>query len=91
MIKSELIERIAKQARIDEQTADKVVNALIKKMFDAIAKGERIEVRGFGSFSVKSYQPKIGRNPRTGERVSIPVRHRILFKAGLELKNRVQN
>ena len=91
MIKSELIERIAKQIQINEQTADKVVNALIKKMFDAIAKGERIEVRGFGSFSVKSYQPRIGRNPRTGERVTIPVHHRILFKAGLELKNRVQN
>lgn len=72
MTKSELIEQLyKKQTYLPFQDVERVVNALVNKMTEALGAGERIEIRGFGSFSLRHHEPRMGRNPRTGETVSI--------------------
>lgn len=92
MIKSELIERLYKnQPYLNQRDVEQVVNCLVNKMSEGLGSGERIEIRGFGSFSVVEHRARQGRNPRTGEPVSLPKRHSVRFKAGLELAQRVRN
>lgn len=92
MIKSELIEQLSKkQIYLPFQDVERAVNMLVNKMSDALGSGERIEIRGFGSFSLVEHRARQGRNPRTGEAVSIPKKHSIRFKAGLELAKRVRD
>jgi integration host factor subunit beta len=75
MIKSELIEQLyKKQTYLPFQDVERVVNALVNKMSEGLGSGERIEVRGFGSFSLVERLPIMGRNPRTGEPVALPLR-----------------
>ena len=89
MNKSGLIDELAKRTQITNKRADLIVNILFQSMKEALSKEERIEIRGFGSFSVKTYKPYQGRNPRTG--AEIEVRSKLLpyFKVGKELKKRV--
>ncbi len=90
MTKSELIEQLyKKQTYLPFQDVERVVNALVNKMTEALGTGERIEIRGFGSFSLVERLPIMGRNPRTGEPVALPKRHSVRFKAGLDLRQRV--
>jgi integration host factor subunit beta len=90
MTKSELIAMLAnKQPHLQQKDVDLAVNNIVQVLTTAIASGERIEIRGFGGFSTKSRQPRIGRNPKTGESVSLPNRQAVHFKAGLDLKKRV--
>ena len=92
MIKSELIEQLyKKQTILPFQDVERAVNTLVNKMADALGSGERIEIRGFGSFSLVERLPMMGRNPRTGEPVSLPKRHSVRFKAGLDLAQRVMD
>ena len=92
MIKSELIEQLyKKQTHLPFQDVESVVNALFNAMVEALGTGQRIEVRGFGSFSLVLHPARMGRNPRTGETVSVPKKHSIRFKAGLELAQRVND
>jgi integration host factor subunit beta len=92
MIKSELITAIArKQSYLAEPEVELVVKCLVNKMAGALSTGQRIEIRGFGSFSLVERLPMIGRNPRTGEPVSLPKRYSVRFKAGLELSQRVRD
>jgi len=92
MTKSELIEKLyKKQQYLNQQDIELAVKCLIDKMTDALGTGERIEIRGFGSFSLVERLPIIGRNPRTGEPVSLPKRHSVRFKAGLDLAQRVKD
>lgn len=92
MIKSELIEQLyKKQPYLNQRDVEQVVNCLVNKMAEALSSGERIEIRGFGSFSLVERLPMMGRNPRTGEPVSLPKRHSVRFKAGLELRQRVDD
>ena len=92
MIKSELIEQLyKKQTLLPFQDVERAVNTLVNKMADALGSGERIEIRGFGSFSLVERLPMMGRNPRTGEPVSLPKRHSVRFKAGLDLAQRVMD
>jgi integration host factor subunit beta len=92
MIKSELITAITqKQPYLNQQDIEQVVKCIVNKMTEALGSGDRIEIRGFGSFSLVERLPSIGRNPRTGERVSLPKRHSVRFKAGLELAKRVRD
>ena len=65
------------------------VNALLRQMSDELAAGERIEVRGFGSFTLHFREPRIGRNPKTGEAVALPARYAPHFKPGNKLRTRV--
>jgi len=90
MTKSELIELIArKQDQFSQKDVELAINHIIEVMIDSLAAGERIEIRGFGSFSIHHRQPRIGRNPKTGEKVSLPARRVPHFKPGKLLRERV--
>ena len=90
MTKSDLIAALAsEQKSLSERDVDLAVKALLQQMSDALASGKRIEIRGFGSFSLHYRAPRIGRNPKTGEAVAIPGRYVPRFKPGKELSERV--
>ncbi|HIP53825.1 MAG TPA: integration host factor subunit beta [Chromatiales bacterium] len=92
MTKSELIEVIAKaQSHLAYRDIELAVKCLIEEMSQALASGERIEIRGFGSFSLHYRPPRIGRNPKTGETVALSGKHVPYFKPGKELRDRVNN
>ncbi|MBS3785952.1 MAG: integration host factor subunit beta [Gammaproteobacteria bacterium] len=90
MTKSELIELIAeKQVHLPHRDVELAVKALVEQMSEALSTGERIEIRGFGSFSLHHRPPRIGRNPKTGEPVALPGKHVPHFKPGKEMRERV--
>ena len=89
MNKSELIEKLALKGGINTMQAEEVVNLIYKKMRDTMVNGGRIEIRGFGSFVVKEYDAYQGRNPKTGEKISVPSKKLPFFKVGKELKERI--
>jgi integration host factor subunit beta len=90
--KRDLIEEVAQQyPRFSRRDAEVIVNAVFDSMTDALAKGERIEIRGFGSFIVKQRPAREGRNPRTGTVVSVTSKKVPLFKVGKELRLRVDD
>jgi integration host factor subunit beta len=90
MMKSELIERIArKQSHLAYKDIELAVKSLLEKMSNSLSSGERIEIRGFGSFSLHYRPPRAGRNPKTGSSVSLPGKYVPHFKPGKELRERV--
>ncbi len=90
MTKSELIEAIAtKQTQLTQKDIDSAVKTILEHMAQSLEKGERIEIRGFGSFSLHFRPPRVGRNPKTGEAVQLPAKHVPHFKPGKELRDRV--
>jgi integration host factor subunit beta len=91
MNKSQLIERIAKEEGITIKNAASVVNVVFDSMSDSLAKGDRVEIRGFGSFKVKSYNSYQGRNPKTGEIIQVKEKKLPYFKVGKEMKERVDS
>lgn len=91
MTKSELIEAMSRsQNHLDQKDVDLAVKTLLEIMSAALAEGERIEIRGFGSFSLHHRPPRIGRNPKTGEPVALPEKYVPHFKPGKELRERVK-
>lgn len=92
MTKSELIETLARrQPHLAFADVELAVKALLEHMSQSLASGERIEIRGFGSFSLHYRPPRIGRNPKTGEAVALPGKYVPHFKPGKELRERVNN
>ncbi len=89
MTKSELIESFAERAKRPKKQAEEIVNSIIASLTQSILKEDRIEIRGFGSFSIKDYKPYRGRNPKTGETVQVKAKKSVHFKVGKELKERV--
>ncbi len=89
MNKSQLIEALAKAENLSLKKAEEVVNIVFGDMEDALVRGERIEIRGFGSFKVKHYGSYQGRNPKTGEIIHVAEKRLPFFKVGKELKERV--
>jgi integration host factor subunit beta len=90
MTKSELIEAIARrQNHLNAKDVELAVKHLIEVMSNSLASGERIEIRGFGSFSLHFRPPRIGRNPKTGEAVALSGKHVPHFKPGKDLRERV--
>ena len=89
MNKSQLIERIAKDEGITIKNAASVVNVVFDSMADSLGKSDRVEIRGFGSFKVKSYNSYQGRNPKTGEIIQVKDKKLPYFKVGKEMKERV--
>ncbi len=90
MTKFQLIQKLMeKSTSLAQQDAKAIVNTVFNSMTNALAKGERIEIRGFGNFTVRTYQPYQGRNPRTGEKVEVFAKRLPFFKVGKELKERV--
>lgn len=90
MTKSELIERIAsRQTQLSAKDVELAVKTIIEQMSQTLASGERIEIRGFGSFSLHFREPRLGRNPKTGETVELAGKYVPHFKPGKEMRDRV--
>ena len=90
MIKSELIQQIAEDnPHLYQRDVERIVSTLFEEITAALARGDRVELRGFGAFSVKRRDARMGRNPRTGEAVPVPEKSVPFFKAGKELRERM--
>lgn len=90
MTKSELIEAIAaRQSQLSTKDVELAVKTILEHMSESLASGGRIEIRGFGSFSLHYREPRRGRNPKTGDTVQLPGKHVPHFKPGKELRERV--
>jgi integration host factor subunit beta len=89
MTKSDLIEVVANKLHLPKGKAELIVNCIFDSMEDSLKKGERIEIRGFGSFEIRHYKAYEGRNPRTGDPVGVQPKRLPFFKVGKELKERV--
>ncbi len=89
MTKSELIDAVAEAGGHSRKRAEQVVNAVFQAMEDALIRGDRIEIRGFGSFKTKHYAAYVGRNPKTGEPIEVPAKVLPVFKVGRALRDKV--
>lgn len=90
MIKSELIQKIAEEnPHLYQRDVERIVGSIFDKIIDAMASGNRVELRGFGAFSVKKRDSRMGRNPRTGESVPVEEKHVPFFKTGKLLRDRL--
>lgn len=89
MNKSELIEALAEEMQLPVREAASITNTIIETMSEALANGDSIEIRGFGSFVVKEYDSYIGRNPKTGEKIKVAPKRLPFFKVGKDLRERV--
>jgi len=90
MIRSELIQTIADQTpHLFQRDVERIVNTIFEEITDAMARGERVELRGFGAFSVKKRDARVGRNPRTGEAVDVDAKSVPFFKTGKLLRDRL--
>ncbi|MSP71925.1 MAG: integration host factor subunit beta [Myxococcales bacterium] len=89
MTKGELIDMVASQDGFSLKMAEIVVNTIFDSMAEALRKGERVEIRGFGSFEVREYNGYRGRNPKTGAEVQVRAKRAPFFKTGKELRQRV--
>ena len=90
MIKSELIQRIADEnPHLFQRDVEKIVSTIFDEITAALARGDRVELRGFGAFSVKKRDARVGRNPRTGDAVKVDAKHIPFFKTGKQLRERL--
>jgi len=91
MTKSELIEAVVATGAFPRRQVEVAVNAIFDAMVEALVDGERIELRGFGNFTVREYKSYTGRNPKTGEQVTVPKKRMPFFKVGKELRDRLNS
>lgn len=92
MTKSELISRLAQRnPHLSLRDAERIVTAVFDKIVEALARGDRVELRGFGAFSVRQRETRTGRNPRTGEQVLVESKSAPFFKTGKQLRERLNN
>jgi integration host factor subunit beta len=90
MIRSELIQKIADEnPHLYQRDVERIVNTVFEEVTDAMARGDRVELRGFGAFSVKKRDARVGRNPRTGDAVQVEEKHVPFFKTGKLLRDRM--
>ena len=90
MIKSELVARLAQaNPHLYQRDVERIVSTIFDEISEALARGDRVELRGFGAFSVKQRDARTGRNPRTGEAVEVEEKHVPFFKAGKLLRDRL--
>lgn len=85
-----MVLRISKETGVKQIIVRNVVQRTLDAILEALSKGERIELRNFGVFQVKTRKPRIGRNPRTGETVIVPERQIVVFKSGREMKKAIK-
>ena len=89
MNKSDLIVALAKDADLPLRKSEEIVNLVFDTMSNALIQGNRIEIRGFGSFMVKEYKGYTGRNPKTGDKIAVSEKKLLFFKTGKELREKV--
>lgn len=90
MTKAELIEKIAAKAKISKKASNVAINTFVSATTNALKRGERVALVGFGTFSVAKRKARTARNPRTGEAINVPARRAPKFKAGRELKKAIR-
>jgi integration host factor subunit beta len=86
MTKAELVEEVARSTQLTKKHAEIIVNTVFDSIVHSLKEGEKIELRGFGSFRIRHRGPRLGRNPKTGERVEVPAKRIPYFKPGKELR-----
>jgi len=91
MNRSDLVNKLKEKADLSKKDTAEVVDTFFDKITETLVKGERVEIRGFGSFTVKKYKPYVGRNPKTGEQINVSSKKLPFFKVGKELKEKVDN
>ena len=92
MTRSDLVEELAAQfGQLNQRDAEQAVKTILDAVSDALVRGHRIEIRGFGSFAINHRQPRVGRNPRSGESVQVPSKRVPHFKPGKALREAVDN
>ena len=92
MIRSELVQKLAEEnPHLYQRDVERIVAAIFDEIIEAMARGDRVELRGFGAFSVKKRDARVGRKPRTGETVSVEEKHVPFFKAGKLLRDRLNS
>ncbi len=96
MIRSELVQKIfdenqelPAERRLSQRDVERIVNTVFEEISEALSRGDRVELRGFGAFSVKKRDARVGRNPRTGETVEVEEKHVPFFKTGKLLRDRL--
>lgn len=89
MNRSGLINALKEKVDLSRKDAEKIVDTFFDALKEKLSKGDRIEIRGFGSFTVKHYKPYIGRNPKTGKQINVTSKRLPFFKVGKELKEKV--
>jgi integration host factor subunit beta len=87
MTKAELVEEVSRVSDLTKKHSEVIVDTVFKSIIDALHRGEKIELRGFGSFRLRKREPRKGRNPKTGDRVDVPPKKVPYFKPGKELKD----
>jgi len=91
MTKAELVEKVAEKIQLTKKQTETVVNMLLNSITEALSEGDKVELRGFGSFRLRNRNPREGRNPKTGDTVQIPAKRVPFFKAGKELRAMVDS
>ena len=86
MTKAELVEEVARTTQLTKKHAEMIVNTVFESIVSSLKDGEKIELRGFGSFRIRDRGPRIGRNPKTGDKVNVPPKRIPYFKPGKDLK-----
>ena len=89
MTKADLVEKIAVQVELSKKDSEIVVNTVFRSIIDALTDGDKVELRGFGSFRTRKRQSRTGRNPKTGDKVAVPEKKVPFFKPGKNLKKLV--
>lgn len=89
MTKAEIVEKASAAIDLPKRKGEVVVNEVLQCIIDALADGDRVDLRGFGSFRISSRHKRLGRNPRTGEEIKVPAKRVPLFRAGKEFRRRV--
>jgi integration host factor subunit beta len=91
MTKAELVEKVADKIQLTKKQTETIVNILLSSITEALSEGDKVELRGFGSFRIRKRNPREGRNPKTGDTVQIPAKRVPFFKAGKELREMVDD
>ena len=91
MVKSDLVESLASRADITLARAEEIVDIFFTSIVDALCRDERVEIRGFGAFSVREYRSYEGRNPKTGAKIKVPPKKLPSWKTGMQLRQRVDS
>ena len=86
MTKAELVDEVARVVQLTKKQADTIINSVFDSIVDSLRAGQKIELRGFGSFRLRKREPRKGRNPKTGDKVDVPPKKVPYFKPGKELK-----
>ena len=91
MTKAELVDNVSDRVNLTKKQTEVIVNILFNSITEALSEGDKVELRGFGSFRIRDRNPREGRNPKTGDTVHIPAKKVPFFKAGKELREMVDN